>query len=68
MHNCRGGCAWELRLEAAPAFSGGGGGVCCFEHLSSSDSDDGSVSLTLLCGEPGLHLAQGVHDLNPLLQ
>jgi hypothetical protein len=55
-------------LEAAPAFSGGGGGVCCFEHLSSSDSDDGSVSLTLLCGEPGLHLAQGVHDLNPLLQ
>ncbi|XP_073924059.1 phospholipase DDHD1 isoform X4 [Castor canadensis] len=65
-HNGRGGGAWELSSDTAPAFGGGSGGVCCFEHLPSGDPGDGSVSLALLRGEPGLHLAQGAEELNPL--
>ncbi|XP_062061095.1 phospholipase DDHD1 isoform X2 [Lepus europaeus] len=62
--NGRGGSAWELGSDAGPAF---GGGVCCLEHLPSGDPGDGSVPLTLLRGEPGLHLPPGADDHDPRL-
>ncbi|XP_036113247.1 phospholipase DDHD1 isoform X2 [Molossus molossus] len=62
-HNGRGssGATWELGSDAEPAFRGS---VCCFDHLPSGDPDDGEVSLALLRGEPGLHLAPGAEDHN----
>ncbi|XP_021117806.1 phospholipase DDHD1 isoform X2 [Heterocephalus glaber] len=57
--NSRGGGAWELGADAGPAF----GGVCCLEHLPGGDPGDGGVSLALLRGEPGVHLAPGAADL-----
>ncbi|KAM7157790.1 phospholipase DDHD1 isoform 11-T11 [Molossus nigricans] len=62
-HNGRGssGATWELGSDAEPAFRGS---VCCFDHLPSGDPGDGEVSLALLRGEPGLHLAPGAEDHN----
>ncbi|KAM6180544.1 phospholipase DDHD1 isoform 5-T5 [Erethizon dorsatum] len=59
--NGRGGGAWERGADAGPAFGGGGGWG--FEHLPGGDPGDGGVSLALLRGEPGLHLAPGADDL-----
>lgn len=56
-----GGAAWELGSDAEPAF---GGGNCCFDHLPGGDPVDGEVPLTLLRGEPGLHLAPGAEEHN----
>ncbi|KAM8781361.1 phospholipase DDHD1 isoform 6-T6 [Rhynchonycteris naso] len=62
-HNGRrsGGSAWELGSGAEPAFRGS---VCCFDSLPSGDPGDGEVSLSLLRGEPGLHLEPGAEDHN----
>ncbi|XP_066199954.1 phospholipase DDHD1 isoform X1 [Saccopteryx leptura] len=62
-HNGRrsGGSAWELGSNAEPAFRGS---VCCFDSLPSGDPGDGEVSLSLLRGEPGLHLEPGAEDHN----
>ncbi|KAM4831366.1 phospholipase DDHD1 isoform X6 [Urocitellus parryii] len=62
-HNGRGSGGWELGSDAGSAF---GGNVCCFEHLPGGDPGEGSVPLTLLRGEPGLHLAPDAEDLNHL--
>ncbi|XP_004601804.2 phospholipase DDHD1 isoform X6 [Sorex araneus] len=59
--NGRGAAAWELDSEAEPGY--GGTGVCSFEHLPDDEPDDEQLlTLALLRGEPGLHLAPGAED------
>ncbi|KAM4869400.1 LOW QUALITY PROTEIN: phospholipase DDHD1-like, partial [Urocitellus parryii] len=62
--NGRGSGGWELGSNARSAF---GAASCCFEHLPGG-AGEGSVPLTLLRGEPGLHLALVAEDLNHLAQ
>uniref|UniRef100_A0A8C3YJ14 DDHD domain containing 1 n=1 Tax=Catagonus wagneri TaxID=51154 RepID=A0A8C3YJ14_9CETA len=57
----RGGASWELGSDSEPAF---GSSVHCFDHLPAGDPGDDEVSLALLRGEPGLHLAPGAEDHN----